>query len=225
MCSSDLYGNKMSAEWRLGSYVQKLNASYFSVFKDNKLFDEFELRLLGRFNALNAIACMAVALHYGIDLEVIKEAFRNFSGLERRMDTDHKKNITFVDDYGHHPTEVKETLHAVRDMYIKRNIICIFQPHTASRTLAFLDEFGKCFQDVDTVVLVDIFASAREKKIGVTTQDLYEKIKKYHPNVLYYGGIKEAAENVLPRLHARDVVVTMGAGDVYKIKKFLMDNI
>ena len=219
------YGNKMCSKWRIGSYTQKLNESYFTVFKDNQVFGEFELRLLGRFNAINAIGCMIVALHYGIGIEVIHEAFKNFSGLERRMDTDHKKDITFIDDYGHHPTEVSETLHAIRDMYVKRNIICVFQPHTASRTLAFLHEFGKCFKDVDEVILLDIFTSAREKEIGITTQDVYETIKKYHPNVHYFGSMEDAAKNILSEIKPRDVVVTMGAGDVYKIKKYLMDNV
>lgn len=219
------YGNKMSSQWRLGSYTQRLNESYFTVFKDNRIFDEFELRLLGRFNALNAIACMIVALHYGLDLDVIKDAFKNFSGLERRMETDHKQDITFIDDYGHHPTEVCETLHALRDIYQKRNIICVFQPHTASRTLAFLDHFAKSFLDVDMVVLLDIFTSAREKGVGVTTKDLYDRIRKYHTNVVYFGGIEKTAVALLSIVKPRDVVITMGAGDVYKIKKFLMENV
>ncbi|TSC91658.1 MAG: UDP-N-acetylmuramate--alanine ligase [Candidatus Berkelbacteria bacterium Licking1014_85] len=192
------YGKSAEAQWRLIDYCQDINYLKFSVCHDNKFFSDFELRLLGRFNALNAIASLVVAQHCGIDIKVIKEAFRTFSGLERR---------------------------AIRDKFIKRNIMCIFQPHTASRTLALLDQFVKSFNDVDGVVLVDTFSSAREKETPEAIQKLYEALTKHHPNVLYFGGVGKTAENILPRIKPRDVVITMGAGDVYKIKEYLMENI
>lgn len=215
------YGYRQDCDWHISDFEQKFHFSNFKVKKNQRFFDEFELNLMGRFNALNALASTIAALHYGIDIEVIHEALKTFSGLERRMNISHVKELTFIDDYGHHPTEVIETLHAIRSTYVKRNIICVFQPHMASRTMAFLEQFGKCFQDVDMVVVTDIFTSEREKNIPIKTQDLYETIKKYHPNVKYFGNLKETSEGLRQLLDPRDIVVTMGAGDVYKIKRMI----
>ncbi len=217
------YGHTTESEWQVSDFDQKLHFSEFRVRRKRKLFGSFELNLMGRFNALNALACIIASLQYGIDLEVIQEALKTFSGLERRMNVSHVGEITFIDDYGHHPTEVFETLHAIRQTYSKRNIICVFQPHMASRTVAFLDQFSKCFQDVDAVVLVDIFRSARENDIEIDTKDLYEAIKKNHPHAYYFGDIKKTAKMFKPYVKPRDIVVTMGAGDVYKIKKMMFD--
>lgn len=215
------YGIGADAQWQIATYEQKLHVSNFSVKRKHKHFDEFELNLMGRFNALNALACTIVALHYGIEIDVIKEALRTFSGLERRMNISHVKEITFIDDYGHHPTEVYETLHAIRNTYSKRNIICVFQPHMASRTMAFFEKFSQCFKDVDTIVLMDIFTSEREKNLTLKTEDLFDEIKKYHTDVRYFGNIEDTARGVRKIIGPRDVVVTMGAGDVYKIKKLM----
>ncbi len=218
-----IYGHTSESEWQVSDFDQKLHFSEFRVRKKQKLFGSFELNLMGRFNALNALACIIVSLQYGIELDVIREALKTFSGLERRMNVTHVGEITFIDDYGHHPTEVFETLHAIRQTYSKRNIICVFQPHMASRTAAFLDQFSKCFQDADAVVLMDIFQSARENDIEIDTKDLYEAIKKNHRHTYYFGDIQKTAKMFKPYLKSRDIVVTMGAGDVYKIKNMMFD--
>lgn len=217
------YGISSDALWQVFDFSQKLHFSNFKVRKKQRIFDEFELNLMGRFNALNALSCIITAQHYGIGIEHIKEALKTFSGLQRRMNVTHVKEITFIDDYGHHPTEVYETLHAIRSTYSKRNIICVFQPHMASRTLAFFDQFSKCFQEVDTVVLVDVFTSEREQHIYFDTNELYKELKKHHPQVLYFGDLENTAKGLKPLLRPRDVVVTMGAGDVYKVKKLILN--
>lgn len=218
------YGYGVDADWQATDFSQHLHYSQFRVKKNHRLFDDFELNLMGRFNALNALACIIVSLRFGIDKDVIKEALKTFSGLERRMNITSFKELIFIDDYGHHPTEVRETLHAIRGTYAKRNIICVFQPHMVSRTVAFLDQFGKSFQDADAVVLTDIFASEREKAFDFQTSDLYEEIKKHHQNVLYFGGLENTARELKKILRTRDVIVTMGAGDVYKIKKLMFQD-
>lgn len=217
------YGYSVESEWQISDFSQTLHFSKFFVKRKNKIFDEFELNLMGRFNALNALACVITALHYDISPEIIKAALRSFSGLERRMNISHVKEVTCIDDYAHHPTEVYETLHAIRNTYSKRNIVCIFQPHTASRTEAFLEGFSHAFADADTVVLVDTFASAREQGGGTSIQELFSAIKKHHPSVHYFGGIHKTANELRKRMKQRDVIITMGAGDVYKIKRLLFE--
>ena len=212
------YGENLESDWVLTNYDQKLHYSTFSVIKNKRIFDDFELRLIGRFNALNALACLVVADYYEIPLSTVREAFRTFSGLERRMEVEHRKDIIFIDDYAHHPTAVKNALHAIRNTYERRRIVCVFQPHMASRTKAFFHEFSRCFTDADVVVLVDIFASAREKDVDVSTQDLFREIQRYHADVHYFGGIEDTTEGLRSIIKPRDIVVTMGAGDVYKIR-------
>lgn len=216
------YGMDIHADWRIQSYDQRLNRGVFYVFKDKRFYDEFELRLIGRFNALNALACLIAAEHFGISRDIVRQAFQNFSGLERRMDIEYHQGVIFVDDYAHHPTEIRETLKAIRGRFKNRRIICIFQPHTASRTKAFLNDFAVSFSDADDVILMDIYSSAREKDESVHIEDLFLQMKKYHPRVQYCGDHLSTVHTVRSLMRPENVIVTLGAGDVYRVRGMLL---
>lgn len=192
---------------------------HFSCSFGEEYLGDFKMRLVGSHNVANALAVLACARRLGVDVEAIRQAFATFEGTARRFEIKGKltNGVTVVDDYGHHPQEIAATLKAARAFYPYKNIRCIFQPHTFSRTAALLTEFGKSFQEADEVVIIDTYSSARESAGQVTSKQLADEISKHHKRVIYRPGLVEA-ENYLAESAGRsDLVLTMGAGDVWQI--------
>jgi len=214
------YGFSNYADWRIYNYTQQKNFIRFSVRYQEKDIGTFEMKLLGRHNALNGLACMIAAREAGINISTIKKSLLQFAGLERRFQEVKKNNILFIDDYGHHPTEILLTTKAIRDKYADRKIWCVFQPHMASRTKALLGDFAKSFTSVDAVIVNDIFSSAREKSIGITSEKLAQSISKFHENVHYLPTLQKTALYLKKYIQKNDVIITMGAGDVYKLRDY-----
>ncbi len=179
-----------------------------------------ENKLIGMHNLLNATAALRVVQKLGFDEIKAVKALREFQGTARRFEIKGEHNgAVVIDDYAHHPTEVKATLQAAREKYSNKTIKCIFHPHTFTRTEALLDEFGDSFGDADEVYLLDIFGSAREKQGGVSSDDLVKKIKHSNKNKIVKNlhTIDEAIKYFQGNLTAEDVLITMGAGDVYLV--------
>ncbi len=212
------YGLGENNLWRAYDIRQETNQTIFKVRKEGTEFEEFSIKLLGQHNALNALACIIVGLKSGIDLEKIRNSLKSFSGAERRLNILESKGIVFIDDYAHHPTEIKATLKTIRQLYPGKEIWCIFQPHMASRTKAFLNDFAQSFSDVDKIIFADIFASAREKAQIITSKDLVTATKKYHQDVLYGGNLDQIINYLKNNIKPGLVVITMGAGDIYQVK-------
>jgi UDP-N-acetylmuramate--alanine ligase len=216
------YGFNTNNQWQAYDIRQEFEQTIFKVKNKNKELGEFKIALFGEHNVLNSLAVIIIGLHEGIDLEQIRTILRNFSGAERRFDVSVRDGITFIDDYAHHPTAIQTTLKAVRHRYPNQKIWCVFQPHMASRTQALLDDFVKSFAEVDCVIFADIFASAREQALAITSKDLAKAAKKYHPNVVYVGDLNQTIEYLKDKIKPEMVLVTMGAGDVYRVRdKFL----
>lgn len=182
----------------------------------------------GRHGELNRAAAVAVAKHLGISPKKAKATLGVFEGTARRRElyTAPDAPIVVIDDYGHHPTEIKTTLAAVRAQYPKRELVALFQPHTYSRTDAFLDDFSRAFGDADTVVVLPIYSSAREQKEDFP-QDLEEQLrsrieKRRGKNVFYmsFAGAIQYCKT-LPQTKRKRVIITLGAGDGWKIAKEL----
>ena len=216
------YGLYERSLWQAHDIRQEPDRMVFRVKREGIDVDEFSTNILGQHNVLNALACIIVSLKVGIDLETIREGLRTFSGTQRRFEVVEANDVTFVDDYGHHPSEIKTTLETVRRRYPDRRIICVFQPHMASRTKALLHDFAKSFSDVDVVLLVDIFASARERAVAITSKDLADAVTQTHPNASYTGGIEQTVTALRSQLKPDDVIVTMGAGNVYEVRDKLL---
>jgi UDP-N-acetylmuramate--alanine ligase len=182
---------------------------------------EFMINVAGEHNALNATAAIAVALECNIPLETIKQSLRTFSGSKRRLEIKGttKKGALVIDDYAHHPTEIKTTLAALKKMYPKKKIVCVFQPHTYSRTKVLFEDFLSSFVDADTVLLTSIYASAREQKDeSVSSEILARQMSQKHRNVMFLASISNVIEYIDQKEYASDsVIVTMGAGDIYKV--------
>ena len=161
----------------------------------------------------------------GVDTDVIVKTLESFTGTQRRFDLQGttSKGNKIIDDYAHHPTEIKATLAAVRNM--KHNKLwCLFQPHTYTRTMALMDEFAGAFTAADKVVLAEIYA-AREKNIHkISSKQLVEKIREKEPGkeVYYFDSFDEIANFVYNNAQEDDLILTMGAGDIYKVGEMIL---
>ncbi len=219
------YGLSIDNDYQAYDIRPQPEQTLFKVRQGEVELGEFSIKLFGEHNVLNSLVAIIVGLNQGIALGKIKEILPKFSGTQRRFEVQEKNGITFVDDYAHHPTEIMATLKAIKSRYPGKNIICVFQPHTVSRTVALLNDFTRSFIDANQVFLVDIFASAREQSSDFTSKNLAEQTAKNHPNSKYAGSIDEVIDSLKGRLGREDVLVTMGAGDVYRVRDELIKDL
>lgn len=179
---------------------------------------EVQLSVPGEHNMLNALAAFACCHIMGVDAQTIAETLGTFKGTQRRFDIlgTTEKGVKIIDDYAHHPTEIKATLSAVKNIK-HQTMWCLFQPHTYTRTLALFDEFVDSFADADKLVLAEIYA-AREKNIHkISSKGLADKIKEKYPQkeVYFFETLDQIADFVYENAETDDLVLTMGAGDIY----------
>ncbi|MBI5071442.1 UDP-N-acetylmuramate--L-alanine ligase [Candidatus Falkowbacteria bacterium] len=229
-CKIIFYGLTVG-DWQAKKIVQKNGGMEFEVFGKDKSQGIFKIKLLGNHNVANALAVIATAAELGYGPSTSSEnklrgALENFSGAVRRFEIKGEvAGVIVVDDYGHHPTEIKVTLEAARQKYPDRRIWCVFHPHTFTRTKALLSDFSKSFGAADKTIVIDIYGSAREVAGGVSSEDLVELIKKEGKDALYIPTILEAAEFLAKEVKSGDVVITMGAGDVWRIGELLLEKL
>ncbi len=197
----------------------------FNVMFEDKDLGTFELNVPGRHNVYNALASIATAYILGVNPSDIKEHIKKFKGIHRRFDfLGEVKGCKIIDDYAHHPTEIKATLEAARN-YPHREIWCVFQPHTFTRTKALLDDFAMSFDDADHIIITDIYA-AREIDTGeISSEVLADEIKKHNSesNVYYMKDFDEISKYIYENMKSGDIILTMGAGDVYHIGKTIIE--
>ncbi|WP_109023234.1 UDP-N-acetylmuramate--L-alanine ligase [Enterococcus sp. H57] len=188
------------------------SGSAFDVYHGDEFVGHFTVPAFGKHNILNALGVIAVAYFEKLDLKEVAEEMLTFPGVKRRFSEKIVADMTVVDDYAHHPAEIKATIDGARQKYPDKEIIAVFQPHTFTRTIALMDEFAEALDLADKVYLCDIFGSAREEQGNVKIEDLGAKIKK--------GGEVIKENNVSPLLDYHDaVVIFMGAGDVQKFEQ------
>lgn len=195
----------------------------FTVLKQGATFMEASLTVPGMHNVLNALATIAAADFMGVSPADIQKGFDAFTGACRRFEVKGKfRDAIVIDDYAHHPTEIKATLKTARTAAGEHKVWCVFQPHTYTRAHMLRAEFSESFADCDGVFLVDIYA-AREKDTGlIHARDVAEDIGKKTHNATYVGSFEEAEKALSQRAAAGDYLITMGAGDVYKIGESLL---
>jgi UDP-N-acetylmuramate--alanine ligase len=200
--------------------------SRFSVRLRGRDLGRFHLRVPGVHNVLNATAAIAVGLELEIKLEAIREAIAAFSGVDRRFQTRGEvRGITVIDDYGHHPTEIRATLAAAQLCNFHR-IHAIFQPHRYTRTHHLMDEFAKSFHQADVVYVLDIYAASEHPIEGVTAQVLAERIRDFgHRCVHYTGTIDRTVDTVVAKVRDQDLVLTLGAGNVWQAGEKVLDKL
>ena len=191
----------------------------FDVMYKGSLYTSVTLSVPGCHNMLNALACCAVSIFSGFDAAAVSAGLQAFQGSGRRFQlTGHFHGATIVDDYAHHPSEMTATLKAARQMGFRR-IFCIFQPHTYTRTHALFDDFIAALKLCDYAVLVDIYAAREKNTIGISSKHLADKID----HAVYCPSLEAAASYVKSYAGEGDLILTMGAGDVYKVGGMLAE--
>src|SRR5215467_6045412 len=177
----------------------------------------FHLNIPGQHNVLNSMAAVAVALELDVKPDLIREGLATFTGVDRRLQKrGEERGVTVMDDYGHHPTEIRATLAAVRLCGYKR-VLVLFQPHRYSRTFHLMDEFGKAFHRADGVWVLDIYAASEKPIEGVSAEAMVERIRQFgHRSAEYAGTIERGVEAILETARPGDLVLTLGAGNVWQ---------
>lgn len=202
-------------------YDNKANGHY-ELHRKGKTTQTIQLSIPGEHNIYNSMASIALADVLNIEEEVYKKALVSFSGTDRRFDYKGTLGgITIIDDYAHHPTEIRATLTAAKN-YPHKRIWCVFQPHTYTRTNAFLDDFASALTMADHIILTDIYAAREKNQIGITSKDLQEKILELGTNCSYFSTFDEIEHYLLENCINGDLLITMGAGDVVKIGENLL---
>lgn len=188
---------------------------------ENRRLLHLALQVPGKHNLLNALAALAVADQLGLMLSPAAEALHLFHGTGRRFEVRGEANgVTLIDDYAHHPTEIRTTLAAARARYPERHIWAVWQPHTYSRTQALMEEFCRAFEDADKVIVLEIYA-AREKNPGFSAREVVNRMK--HPAAVFQPTLETAQEYLLNCLQPGDVVLVLSAGDADALNARLLD--
>ncbi len=203
-----IHAANMHPDWR-----------HFDVICDGKYYCHLDMGVLGRHNAMNALAASAAAWMMGIPGETVSKGIQSFHGAGRRMEFKGKFHGADVyDDYAHHPDELKATLEAVRSMGYKR-VVLAFQPHTYSRTKALFDDFVRELKKSDVVVLAEIYAARERNTIGISSAQLAEQI----PGAVYCETLPDVTAYLRENVREGDIVVTMGAGDIFRAGEALIN--
>lgn len=195
----------------------------YDLFFGHKKLAEITLNVMGKHNVYNSLAAFAACHIYGIDVGKITSRISQYTGVHRRLEFKGSFNgIDIIDDYAHHPTEIKSSLSAIRNKYAN-DIYTIFQPHTFTRTRLLLNSFAESFNDADKIIIPDIYA-AREKDYGdIHSKMLVEAIVRNGKDAIYLGTFDEVEEYLLANVKPGDCIVTMGAGDVNEIGENILE--
>ena len=217
------YGFGAEAGWRAtDSQPNRAGGSDFVVSRNGLTVGLVRLRVPGRHNILNALATIVVADWLGIPFETVRSTLTDFRGVGRRFEIKSEvAGVVIVDDYAHHPTEIKATLSAARERFPGRRIWAVFQPHTYSRTRALMDEFARAFIDADEVIVLDIFPAREIDTLGVSAQELVTRMA--HRRAQYIGSRHAAADYLAASLRPGDVLLTLGAGDGYMVGEWVLN--
>ena len=210
------YGTTAQADVRaIDIEHEGFNSRYTVIYKGNEL-GQIRLNLPGVHYVKNSLVAVTIGMELGIDFKIIKKALEKFMGVYRRFETKYKNDILVLDDYAHHPTETSVTLAGIRAAWDRR-LVVVFQPHLYSRTKDFYQDFGKSFLNSDVFVCTDVYP-AREKPIeGVSGELIANATKKLgHKNVFYIKDKNEIPNQLLQLKKKNDIIITMGAGDIWK---------
>lgn len=221
-----LFGLKDSADIYPKNIELKGLSSEFDCFFKNKFVGTFHLSLGGEHNISNALAVIALGIELGIDTETIKKTLLHYKGARRRLETKFlDTNYLVIDDYAHHPTEIKATLAAVKNLQRKR-IVAAFQPHRYTRTKLLMDDFASSFDLVDYLIITDIYPAGEPPLEGISAEALFNKIKQRSPDKeIHYLAKEEIAGHILKVIRPGDLVITLSAGDIVKVCDDLVEKL
>jgi UDP-N-acetylmuramate--alanine ligase len=193
--------------------------STFQVRREGEAIGEVSLHVPGLHNIYNSLAAIAVGLELEVPFETIAGALESFTGVNRRFQfKGEAAGVIVVDDYGHHPTEIRATLVAAKLGSRGRRMVVLFQPHRYTRTQDLLEEFARSFNNADVLMVTDIYAASEDPIEGVTAEALVEAVRRFgHKDARYVGTVEEATRALVEEVRPNDMVITLGAGNVYRV--------
>ena len=218
------YGMSPQADFQIRDVAFERRQSRFTVVNQGQTLGRINLNLPGLHNIYNATASIAVGIELDVPFTAIKDALEMLEGVQRRLEIKGEVGgITIVDDYGHHPTEIKTTLDALEKCWPDKRKVVVFQPHRYSRTQALFDDFTRAFYQSDVLLVLPIYAASEKPIEGVTGRLLCEGIQAHgHKEVFCAGGMQNAVEHLKSSLKPGDILLTLGAGDVWKVGEQLL---
>ena len=196
----------------------------FDLKMKNGMIEHFELGVIGRHNINNAMAAIIATYENGIDIPTIKENLRAYSGLKRRMEIiGHVNDATIMTDYGHHPSEIEVTLNALKE-HTEGKLVCIWQPHTYSRTKTLFNDFLNCFDSADEVVITDIYAAREKYDPSIHSKDVVDALIEKGINAKYLGTFEQARDYVYEIAESSDLIITTGCGNPDELAHMIVDD-
>ncbi|MDL2285964.1 UDP-N-acetylmuramate--L-alanine ligase [Desulfococcaceae bacterium OttesenSCG-928-F15] len=221
------YGISKQADYRATDIQKDGMKNHFTVLYHGEPLGRVTLNLPGRHNVVNALAAVATACELAVDFDAVRKALEEISTVTRRMEIKAEvSGITIMDDYGHHPTEIRTTLEAIRENYPERRIVVLFQPHRYSRTEALFEEFTRSFYDSDLLVLMPIYPAGESPRDGISSKALGEAIRLHGHRQIF--DLEEGADPIsllMELIQEGDVLVTLGAGNVYRAGEKLAERL
>jgi UDP-N-acetylmuramate--alanine ligase len=201
--------------------------SRFTARRGAEPVGEVNLRVPGLHNIYNALAAVAIGFELEVPFDVIAKGLGEFTGVNRRFQfKGEEAGVLVVDDYGHHPTEIQATLAAAKVGSKGKRMVVLFQPHRYSRTKDQMDEFARSFNNADVVFITDIYAASEDPIEGISAETLIDAVKRYgHKDVRHAGGVETAAGALLEEVRPGDMVITLGAGNVYRAGEELVESL
>lgn len=219
------YGLSEDADYRADGIAAQGHETSFRCFRNGEPFGEFTIRQLGRHNVVNALAVIAVADELGLSASTIREGLAEFRGVGRRLELiGEAAGVMVYDDYGHHPTEIKATLEAIK--VLGKRVVVVFQPHRYTRTQILYDEFGQCFAKADELFLTSIYPAGEIPIEGVSSDLIRESILRHDGrSVEIIDRLDEVPTRIASFVKKDDVVLTLGAGDIYRIAPRILEQL
>jgi UDP-N-acetylmuramate--alanine ligase len=218
------YGVETKADFTATDIRFEADGVSYKANHHGKTLGNVQIKSPGIHNVSNSLVAVAVGIELDVSFKNIVKALKEFPGIQHRFEIlGNANNILVVDDYGHHPTEIKATLKAARDTYSKRRIIAIFQPHRYSRVQLLAQEFARCFYQADVLIMTDIYSAMEDPIDGVTGEMVANITRDYgHKDMLYIPDKNSIPDHVIKIAHSGDVIITLGAGDIWKIGKEIL---
>ncbi len=219
------YGEAEEADLRFTDYTKEPSESRAQILLNGSHLGELKLSIAGRFNMHNALAAIAAGFNAGVSFDEIAAILAEFQGTKRRLELKGRaKGITVLDDYAHHPTEIRATVGALCERYRGRRV-GVFQPHRYSRTERLGNQFSSAFEELDLLVLTDIYGAGERPIEGVDGETLFRATRRNHREVVYVPRLEEIPEYLLDVLREGDVLITMGAGNVWQVGEETLDRL
>ncbi|MBM2820943.1 MAG: UDP-N-acetylmuramate--L-alanine ligase [Candidatus Berkelbacteria bacterium] len=220
----ETYGFQEGAAWQIINFQENQNYSEFSMGHKGEEIGPFKIKIAGKANVLNSAAAVIACIKIGLNSKVLQKILPDFKPVTRRFEKIGQVGETIIiDDYAHHPRAISMTLEAIKNKYPDYKIWCVFQPHTFSRTKELLGEFATAFKNADKVIITDIFSSARENEITISGGELANAIRQNQRNVRFIDDKEKIIPEIIDNLKGKDIIMTVGAGDIYKIGYKLLE--